>query len=129
MEFDKVGIVGCGLMGHGIAQVAAVGGCEVVCFESDAAALAKLGEELDELREAATAGAREAEMGDVLFMAVVHASRMGIDAEAALRGANRRFVRRFRHMEGALRVREEALADLDATGKRALWAEAKTVVG
>ena len=98
-------------------------------FESDAAALAKLGEELDELREAATAGAREAEMGDVLFMAVVHASRMGIDAEAALRGANRRFVRRFRHMEGALRTRKEALADLDATAKRALWAEAKDVVG
>lgn len=33
MEIKKVGVLGCGLMGSGIAQVAAVAGCEVVVRE------------------------------------------------------------------------------------------------
>ncbi|MDP6939989.1 MAG: 3-hydroxyacyl-CoA dehydrogenase NAD-binding domain-containing protein [Planctomycetota bacterium] len=41
MEIKKVGVVGCGLMGHGIVQVAAQGGCDVVAFEMDEGALAK----------------------------------------------------------------------------------------
>jgi len=40
MSIKKVGVVGCGLMGHGIAQVAAQGGCTVVVFETAEAALA-----------------------------------------------------------------------------------------
>ena len=39
MEINKVGVVGCGLMGHGIVQVAAQGGCDVVALEMDQAAL------------------------------------------------------------------------------------------
>lgn len=35
MNVKKVGVVGCGLMGHGIAQVAAQGGCEVVVVEAE----------------------------------------------------------------------------------------------
>ncbi len=35
MVIQKVGVIGCGLMGHGIAQVAAQGGCEVVAVEAD----------------------------------------------------------------------------------------------
>lgn len=41
MQIKKVGVVGCGLMGHGIVQVAAQGGCEVVALESEQAALDK----------------------------------------------------------------------------------------
>jgi len=41
MVVKKVGVVGCGLMGHGIAQVAAQAGCSVVVRESDQAALDK----------------------------------------------------------------------------------------
>ena len=33
METQKVGVVGCGLMGHGIAQVAAQGGFDVAAYE------------------------------------------------------------------------------------------------
>jgi 3-hydroxyacyl-CoA dehydrogenase len=40
MSIKKVGVVGCGLMGHGIAQVAAQGGCTVVVYEAAEAALA-----------------------------------------------------------------------------------------
>jgi len=41
MVVKKVGVVGCGLMGHGIAQVAAQAGCQVVVRESDQGALDK----------------------------------------------------------------------------------------
>ena len=33
MQIKKVGVVGCGLMGSGIAQVAATAGCEVLARE------------------------------------------------------------------------------------------------
>jgi len=39
MNIERVGVIGCGLMGHGIAQVAAVGGFQVHVFEADAKAL------------------------------------------------------------------------------------------
>src|SRR5438552_3911216 len=35
MQIKKVGVIGCGLMGHGIAQVAAQGGCVVVAVETE----------------------------------------------------------------------------------------------
>jgi 3-hydroxybutyryl-CoA dehydrogenase len=41
VEIRKVGVVGCGLMGHGIAQVAAQAGYDVVVREVDEAPLAK----------------------------------------------------------------------------------------
>jgi len=41
MKIEKVGVVGCGLMGHGIAQIAAQAGMQVVCLESDQAFLNK----------------------------------------------------------------------------------------
>jgi 3-hydroxyacyl-CoA dehydrogenase len=68
MVIKRVGVVGCGLMGHGIVQVAAQGGCEVIAFESDAVALerglaridkslAKLAEKLVEKGKASAADA------------------------------------------------------------------------
>lgn len=35
MQIKKVGVIGCGLMGHGIVQVAAQGGCEVLAVEAE----------------------------------------------------------------------------------------------
>ena len=40
-EIKKVGVLGAGLMGHGIAQVAAQSGYEVILREQDDALLAK----------------------------------------------------------------------------------------
>ena len=37
----RIGVIGAGTMGHGIAQVAAMAGCEVVLADADAAQLAK----------------------------------------------------------------------------------------
>ena len=33
MEIQDVGVIGAGTMGHGIAQVAAMAGCEVVIYD------------------------------------------------------------------------------------------------
>ncbi len=41
MEIEKVGVVGCGLMGHGIAQICAQAGWDVVVREIDAGKLEK----------------------------------------------------------------------------------------
>ncbi len=41
MTVKTVGVIGCGLMGHGIAQVAAVSGHEVTVLEADSGALEK----------------------------------------------------------------------------------------
>ena len=40
-EIEKVGVLGCGLMGHGITQVAAQAGYQVVVREVDERTLAK----------------------------------------------------------------------------------------
>ena len=39
MQIRRLGVIGCGLMGHGIAQVAAQAGCEVTVRELDRDAL------------------------------------------------------------------------------------------
>ena len=41
MDIQRIGVVGCGLMGSGIAQCAAEAGCQVLVKEADEALLAK----------------------------------------------------------------------------------------
>ncbi len=41
MEISKVGVLGCGLMGHGISQICAQAGWDVVVREADQEALDK----------------------------------------------------------------------------------------
>ena len=67
--------------------------------------LPKIAEETAELEAEAAAGsaaenpAVEAEFGDLLFTVVNLGRHLGLDAEMALRGCNRRFRERFRMME------------------------------
>lgn len=89
-----------------------------------AGARAKIDEELAELETAGSDLEREEEIGDLLFAVVNWARKLGIDAEAALRGANTKFERRFKAMEVEAGDSFEAL-DLDA--KEALWQRAKGV--
>jgi len=71
MVVKKVGVIGCGLMGHGIAQVAAQAGCTVVVRESDQAALDKglgrIRKSLDKLveKEKLTRPAADAAFGHI----------------------------------------------------------------
>jgi tetrapyrrole methylase family protein/MazG family protein/ATP diphosphatase len=86
--------------------------------------LEKVDEELAELREARASGdvrAIEHEFGDVLFALANLGRHLGVDPETALRGANQRFDRRFRHVER--RSGETGARDLETLD--AYWREAK----
>jgi ATP diphosphatase len=87
---------------------------------------AKLDEEIDELKVEVAAGSRElmeAELGDVLFTAVNLARHLKIDPDAALRGANGKFRRRFAGMEAE--AGEEGLRGKSAAELEEFWARAK----
>jgi tetrapyrrole methylase family protein/MazG family protein len=86
---------------------------------------AKLQEELQELREAETPEHLREELGDVLFMVTEIARWLHIDAEEALRGANRKFRRRFQAMEEIARQEERTLESYSKQEWGALWKRAK----
>ncbi len=92
------------------------------------AVIAKIREETDEIEEALESGSREAtadEIGDLLFAAVNLARHAAVDPEAAVRGTNRKFERRFAYIEAALARRGASAADADLATMDALWDEAK----
>ena len=80
---------------------------------------------MDELREAPTLEAREAEFGDLLFTLVNVARKLGINPEDALRGSTGRFEARFRTMELQARADGRALADLEIEELDRYWEVAK----
>jgi len=94
----------------------------------------KIAEELAELDEETTASPADPrrldeEMGDLLF-AVANLSRhLGIDPEAALSRANRKFRRRFAAIERRLREQGRAPADATLEEMDTLWNEAKEAEG
>jgi MazG family protein len=88
-------------------------------------ALDKVREELDELRQAPTPEAREAEFGDLLFTMVNVARKLGINPEDALRGTTGRFEARFRMMEQQARADGRALRDLPIEDLDQYWEAAK----
>jgi MazG family protein len=90
--------------------------------------LPKVVEETAELEAEAASGdpagkpAVEAELGDLLFTVVNLGRHLGVDAEMALRGCNRRFRQRFREMELAS---ARPLEELSPPELEELWAQAK----
>jgi nucleoside triphosphate diphosphatase len=104
-----------------------------VGFDWDNAApvLAKIEEELAELRAAiADAGASGGtklgeELGDLLFAMANVARHLGVDAEAALRDASAKFVRRFANVEAALANEGRRPEDATLEEMNALWEDVK----
>ena len=93
-------------------------------------ALAKLEEEMAELRAEIASPARDErrvteEVGDLLLVAVNVARLLGVDPESALKSANRKFRRRFAHVEARLREGGRGPADASLDEMEALWQEAK----
>jgi tetrapyrrole methylase family protein/MazG family protein len=88
-------------------------------------ALQKLKEELAEVQEAKKDDHVAWEVGDLLFAVVNYARWRGVDPEAALREANRRFRRRFTDVEGQARVEDRKLSDLTIDELEAFWQTAK----
>jgi tetrapyrrole methylase family protein/MazG family protein len=87
--------------------------------------LDKVREEVGELVEASDDNERTEELGDLLFVLVNVGRKTGIEVEAALRAANEKFRRRFRHVELAAAARGVALRDLSFEELDALWDAAK----
>jgi tetrapyrrole methylase family protein / MazG family protein len=87
--------------------------------------LEKLHEELKELQEAATPEHRFEEMGDVFYMVARLARQLHIDAEQALRAANRKFLRRFQAMERLIREEGRSFESYTPQEWTALWREVK----
>jgi ATP diphosphatase len=87
----------------------------------------KMNEEIVELKNEIVPEKQAAEYGDLLFAMANLGRHLGIDPEHALRAANGKFQRRFRHIEDELAKRgsspeKSTLAEMDA-----LWDDAKAL--
>ncbi|MBN1231422.1 MAG: nucleoside triphosphate pyrophosphohydrolase [Anaerolineales bacterium] len=88
-------------------------------------ALEKVHEEMQEICAANSQEEKEKEMGDLLLAMVNVARWMKIDPEQSLRGANKRFLERFRLVEEAARTKGKTLKDMEIQELLFLWEEAK----
>lgn len=97
----------------------------------------KITEELNEIEQALageTPSAGEAastkvleEFGDLLFAVVNYARHLGVEPEQALRAANRKFIRRFRHIESRLSEQGLQFNAVELKHLDSLWDEAKVL--
>src|SRR6266403_3720893 len=92
------------------------------------AVLHKIREEADEIEAALDRGDADElanETGDLLFALVNLARHVGADPEAALRGTNAKFERRFAYIERTLAAEGRSLESASLEEMDALWNEAK----
>ena len=93
------------------------------------AVLRKIREEADEIEAALDHGDKAelaAETGDLMFALVNLARHIEADPEAALRGANAKFERRFGYIERTLTSKGRTLAAASLEEMDTLWNEAKS---
>lgn len=91
----------------------------------------KLEEELNELDEAKITESKEKieeEIGDLLFVIVNLARKLGVDAETALKKTNRKFRQRFKFIESELKKDSKTLEATDLMEMDALWNKAKALL-
>jgi uncharacterized protein YabN with tetrapyrrole methylase and pyrophosphatase domain len=67
----------------------------------------------------------EEEMGDILFVCANLARKLGVDPETALRSCNRKFERRFRHIEDSLASEGRRPENATLEEMEELWVAAK----
>lgn len=91
--------------------------------------LDKIAEEIEEVRAEMVApvdqNRLEDEIGDVLFACVNLARKLNVDPETALRRGNRKFERRFRHIETQLATQGRTPGESTLDEMEALWVDAK----
>lgn len=92
--------------------------------------LAKLQEEVGELETELARESREEtavadEIGDMLFVMVNLARKLGVEPEIALKASNRKFRRRFGHIETRLAAQGRTLTESSLSEMDSLWDEAK----
>jgi len=81
--------------------------------------------ELVEARDTLTQTEVEEEYGDLLFVVANLGRHLGVDPEAALRGTNAKFTRRFEAIEDALAAEGKSPSESDLAEMDALWDAAK----
>ena len=67
----------------------------------------------------------ESEFGDLLFSAINAARLYGVNPEAALERCNKKFIRRFNHVETRCREQGKALREVPLEEMEGYWQEAK----
>lgn len=87
----------------------------------------KMNEEIAELKQETAREKQEAEYGDLLFAMANLGRHLDIDPEAALRAANEKFLRRFRHIELELAKRGSSPRQSSLEEMDALWDDAKRI--
>jgi MazG family protein len=113
------------LAAHEISTRAAAVGFD---WESAPDVLAKIEEEVAEVRAAITGETPERaaeEMGDLFFALANLSRKLGIEPEAALRAANRKFTARFRALEERVERRGARVPDLSLEELEQVWQEVK----
>jgi MazG family protein len=84
----------------------------------------KIDEEVHELRHAVTGEGPE-RVGDLLFSVAQLARKLGVDPEAVLRAANRKFEGRFRALEARLADQGRVVGDVAPADLERIWQEIK----
>jgi len=90
---------------------------------------AKIEEEIEELKEAIQQKDKALvfeEMGDVLFSCVNLSRHLGVDAEESLRLCNKKFERRFSHVEETLREKQQSFESRTLDQLEQMWQDAKS---
>jgi len=97
-------------------------------WDKAAAVLDKVKEELEELQkevDAADSDKMEAELGDVMFSLVNYARFLKINPENALERTNKKFIKRFRHVEFKAQALGKKINELTLAEMENFWQEAK----
>ena len=97
-------------------------------WDKAAAVLDKVKEELEELQkevDATDSDKMEAELGDVMFSLVNYARFLKINPENALERTNKKFIKRFRHIELKAQALGKKINELTLAEMESFWQEAK----
>ena len=95
-------------------------------WENSEDVLAKIQEEIDELKKAKTVEEKSEELGDVLFSVINYARFIDVDPDEALEKTNKKFIHRFNWMEeNAKEYFAKPLSELDLEQMETLWQKAK----
>lgn len=89
----------------------------------------KLDEEIEELKTAISSDSKDAkreEIGDLLFVVVNLARKIGVEPEDALKKTNRKFRSRFKYVEQNMKASGKSLEEADLEEMDRLWDEAKS---
>lgn len=90
----------------------------------------KLDEEVGELKDAIEKNDKEEiseEIGDLLFVIVNLARKLGVEPETALKKTNRKFRKRFAFIENELKAQKKSFEDSNLEEMDALWNKAKEI--